>query len=67
MSEIERIGVTLMQGERCKLSVRSNGPLVMVAVGPEKIEMTVSEAKAWRAGLSRAIQQAEKQEDTRHD
>jgi hypothetical protein len=60
MSEIERIGVSLMGKDRAKLSVRSDGQLVTVVNNFESIGMTVSEAKAWREGLSRAIRQAEK-------
>jgi hypothetical protein len=62
-AEIERIGVCLMNGTKAVLRCNSSGPLVVVvsADGLHVVatDMTVAEAKAWRAGLSRAIRQAE--------
>jgi hypothetical protein len=66
MSALERIGVCLMHGAVDVLRVRSVDILVSVTAsnGGSRftVDMTVSEAKAWRKGLSRAIRQAEAEE-----
>lgn len=66
MSALERIGTVLMTGKKTQLSVRSEGPLVTVVMNDyQSASMTVTEAKAWREGLSRAIRQAEAAESSK--
>lgn len=52
-----------MGGKSARLAVRSTASLVTVCVDNiHAVDMTITEAKAWRNGLSRAIRQAEASE-----